>query len=175
MRLANFDFITTRLESRWWSCPFNINGLGVTMLCCIALRELKIRITVTRQCYRVRPSVKTKLLFHTLQSFITPASNTFCTFFTRAFLLDDLNNLMQIILAFSNKKLRSSVRLTGWFTRSAAKSIYVGLSVSICTSIFIEFTKCLWDKFVLFLKLVVQSVVCGQTVEWPVFLSQTVF
>ena len=76
------------------------------MLCCIALRELKIRISVTRQCYRVNPSVKTTLLFNTLQSLITPAS-TLCIvlYFTRAFLLDDLNNLMQIILAFSDKKL----------------------------------------------------------------------
>ena len=82
---------------------------------------------------------------------------------------------MQIILAFSDKKLRSSVRLARWFTRPAANIINVRLCVSICTNIFIEFTKCLWDKFVLFLELVVQSVVCGQTVEWQVFLSQTVF
>ena len=83
--------------------------------------------------------------------------------------------LMQIIFAFSDKKLRSSVRLTGWFTRPAAIIIIVCLCVSIWTNIFIEFTKCLWDKFVLFLELVVQSVVCGQAVGWPFFLSQTVF
>ena len=73
--------------------------------------------------------------------------------------------LMQIIFAFSDKKLRSSVRLICWFTRPAANNINVRMCVSICTNIFIELTKCLWDKFELFLELVVQSVVCKQTVE----------
>ena len=88
-------------------------------------------------------------------------NHVFVFYFTRAFLLDDLNNFMQIILAFSDKKLRSIVRLTGWFTIPAASIINAHLCVSICTNIFIEFTKCLWDKFVLFLELVVRSVVCG--------------
>ena len=68
-------------------------------------------------------------------------------YFTRASLLDYLNNLMQIILALSDKKLRSSVRLTWWFTRPAANIIIVRLCISISTNIFIELTKCSWDKF----------------------------
>ena len=49
--------------------------------------------------------------------------------------------LMQIILAFSNKKPRSSVRLIWWLTRPTANIINVRLCVNICTNIFIEFTK----------------------------------
>ena len=48
-------------------------------------------------------------------------------YFTSAFLLDDLDNLMEIILAFSDKKLRSWVRFTEWFTRPAANIINVRL------------------------------------------------